>query len=145
MRLIIDTNVVLDVILARAPWAAEAAALMAAAEAGSVEGLVAGHTITTVHYIVTRAAGRQTAGMAVSDLLRVAGVVPLEAADFHHALVLGLADYEDAVQAAACLKIGADYLVTRNARDYRGAPVVPRSAAEVLALLHAGTPPPRDA
>ena len=138
MRLLLDTNVVLDVILARAPWAAEAAALMAVVEAGRVEGFVAGHTITTVHYIVARSAGRQVAATAVSDLLRIAGVVPMEAGDFHHAIVLGLADYEDAAQAAACLKVGADFLVTRNAKDYRGAPVAPRSAGEVLALLEAG-------
>jgi predicted nucleic acid-binding protein len=138
VRLLLDTNVVLDVILARAPWAAEAAALMAAIEAGRADGFVAGHTITTVHYIVAKAAGRQTAATAVSDLLRIVGVVSMESTDFHHALVLGLADYEDAVQAAACLKVGADFLVTRNAKDYKGAPVAPRSAGEVLALLQAG-------
>jgi predicted nucleic acid-binding protein len=144
VRLLLDTNVILDVILGRAPWAAEAAALLAAVEAGRVEGFVAGHTVTTVHYIVAKAAGRQTAATAVSDLLRIVGVVPMESADFHHALVLGLADYEDAVQAAACLKVGADFLVTRNAKDYRGAPVSPRSAGEVLALLQAGTEQSRD-
>ncbi|MGI8497903.1 MAG: PIN domain-containing protein [Gemmatimonadaceae bacterium] len=135
MRLLLDTNVVLDVILGRAPWAAEAPALLSAVEAGRVEGFVAGHAVTTVHYIVAKVSGRQTAATAVSDLLRIVGVVPMEAADFHHALVLGLTDYEDAVQAAACLKVGANFLVTRNAKDYRGAPVAPRSAAEVLALL----------
>ena len=118
---------------------------MAAVEAGRVEGLVAGHTVTTVHYIVAKAVGRQTAATAVSDLLRIVGVVPTESAHFHHALVLGLPDYEDAVQAAACLKVGADFLVTRNAKDYKGASVAPRSAGEVLALLQAGaeSPPER--
>ena len=62
-------------------------------------------------------------------------VVALGTPDFNHALVLGLTDYEDAVQAAASLKIGADYLVTRNPRDYRGAPIKTRSAGEVVALL----------
>ena len=135
MRLLIDTNVILDVALLRAPWAADAAALLDAVERGQAEGHVASHAITTVHYVVERARDRRTAANAVSDLLRLLSVVPLEATDFHQALVLGLADFEDAVQAVACLRIGADYLVTRNERDYKGAPVTARSAGEVLALL----------
>ncbi len=135
MKLLIDTNVVLDVILNRTPWSADAARLLVAVERDQVAGYVAGHTITTVHYVVARATDRQTATTAVSDLLRLLPVVALGTPDFNHALVLGLTDYEDAVQAAASLKIGADYLVTRNPRDYRGAPVKTRSAGEVVALL----------
>jgi hypothetical protein len=71
----------------------------------------------------------------VGDLLQVVRVVPLDTADFQRALAMGLKDYEDAVQAAACLRIGAEFLVTRNARDFKGAPVDPRSAGEVLAFL----------
>jgi hypothetical protein len=71
----------------------------------------------------------------VGDLLQLTGVVPLDAADVQRALAMGLRDYEDAVQAAACLRIGADFLVTRNARDFKGAPVESRSAGEVLAVL----------
>ncbi len=135
LKLLIDTNVVLDVVLARVPWAADAALLLDAIERRRAAGFLASHAVTTVHYIVARARDRRAAATAVSDLLRLLPVVPLETADYHHALVLGLSDYEDAVQAAASLKIGADYLVTRNDKDYRGAPVTPRSPAEVLTLL----------
>lgn len=135
MKLLIDTNVVLDVLLSRVPWAADGALLLDAIERGAAEGFVAGHAITTVHYIVERARDRQTAATSISDLLRVLSVVPLHTQDFQHALVLGVADYEDAVHAVAALRIGADYVVTRNARDYRGATVAVRSAAEVLPLI----------
>lgn len=135
LTLLIDTNVILDVVLAREPWVRDAVALLDAVARGQAAGYVASHAITTVHYVVARARDRQVATAAVSDLLRLLAVVPLETADFQHALVLGLADYEDAVQAAAGLRIGADYVVTRNAQDYRGAPVTPRAAGEVLALL----------
>ena len=81
---------------------------------------------------------------AVGDLLQLVDVVALGRADFQRALSLGLADYEDAVQAAAYLRIGADALVTRNPRDFKRAPVVTRSAGEILALLAslAGQRPP---
>lgn len=133
--LLLDTNVVLDVILARAPWDRDAVLLLDSISRGRAKGLVAGHAVTTVHYIVERARDRMAATTAVSDLLQLLEVVALDGSDFQRALSLGLADYEDAVQAAACLRAGADILVTRNARDFKGAPVKTRSPAEVLALL----------
>ncbi len=71
----------------------------------------------------------------MSDLLRLLHDVPLGDADFQQALVLGRGDLEDAVQAAAALKIGADYLITRNERDFRGCSIPIRTAGEILALL----------
>lgn len=133
--LLLDTNVILDVILAREPWIDDAAALLDAAARGAVLGLVAGHTITTVYYLVERARDRRTAITAVNDLLQVVAVVPLASADFHRVLSLGLRDFEDAVQAAACLRAGAHFLVTRNHRAFRGAPVAVRSPSEARALV----------
>ncbi len=62
-------------------------------------------------------------------------MVPLGTADFQRALGLALSDFADAVQAAACLHVGADYRVTRNPKDFQGAPVTTRAPGEVLALL----------
>ena len=134
-KLLLDTNVVLDVILARAPWDGDAVLLLDAISRGRATGFVAGHAVTTVHYIVERARGRVAAVTAVGDLLQLLDVVALDRADFQRALALGMDDYEDAVQAAACLRIGADALVTRNPRDFKRAPVGTRSAGEILALL----------
>lgn len=134
-KLLVDTNVVLDVVLERNPWAEDATALLDAIAAGRAAGYVAGHAITTVYYVVERERNRITAATAVSDLLQLLTVVPLGGADFQRALGLGLRDYEDGVQAAACLQVGADYLVTRNEKDFKGTPVTARSAGEVLALL----------
>ena len=121
--------------LGREPWVRDAARLLSAVEDGNAEGHVAAHTITTIHYIVAREKSRQVAARAVTDVLRIVRVVPIAAADFQQALVLGIRDFEDAVQAAAALQIGADYLVTRNTRDFRGAPVEVRTPGEVLAIL----------
>jgi predicted nucleic acid-binding protein len=133
--LLVDTNVVLDVILNRAPWADDAAILLDMIVKGRTQGYVAGHAVTTVHYIVEREKWRAAAMTAVADLLEILEVVPLEASDFQRAVALNLRDFEDAVQVAACLKVGAAFLVTRNERDFKGAPVALRSAAEVLALF----------
>jgi len=135
LRLLIDTNVLLDLVLEREPWLEEATALLDAVAKGRAEGYVAGHAVTTVYYVVERARDRTLATTAVSDLLQLLTVVPLGNADFQRALGLGLRDFEDGSQAAACLQIGADCLVTRNPKDYKGTPVILRSAGEVLGLL----------
>lgn len=135
MRVLLDINVLLDPLLDRQPWAMDAARLLAAIERGQVEGFMAGHTVTTVHHLVARARDRRTAAVAVTDLLRIMRVVPVETADFAQALVLGLSDFEDAVQVAAGLKAGAEYVVTRDEKHFRGGPLPPRSVAEALALL----------
>ncbi len=55
--LLLDTNVILDVVLARDPWTDDAAALLDAAARGAILGLVAGHTVTTVHDLCGAGAG----------------------------------------------------------------------------------------
>jgi predicted nucleic acid-binding protein len=135
LKLLVDINIGVDVVLARPPWIDEAALLLSAIELGRAEGYVAGHTITTIHFLVKREKGSQVAATAITDLLRIVRAVPLGDTDFQQALVLGLKDFEDAVQAAAALRIGADYLVTRNTSDFRGIPIPARTAGEILALL----------
>lgn len=131
----VDTNVLLDLVLHRAPHAREAALLLDAVAKGKARGYLAGHAVTTVYYIVEKERGRTTAVTAVADVLSLLEVVALGASDFQRALAMGLRDFEDAVQAAACLAVGADVLVTRNAKDFRGAPVSTKTAGEVLAML----------
>jgi predicted nucleic acid-binding protein len=135
LKLLIDTNILLDVVLERKPWVEDATALLDAIAKGQAEGYVASHTIPTVYYVVARARNRAAAATATSDLLQLLTVVPLDNAALQRALALNLKDFEDAAQAAAALEVGADCLVTRNPTDYKGAAVIPRSAGEALALL----------
>lgn len=139
--LLVDTNVILDVILARTPWARDAALLLDAVARGQARGFIAGHAVTTVHYVVEKERDRTTANTAVGDVLQLLTVVPLAAAEFQRALALGLREFEDAVQVAASLAVDADYLVTRNGKDFRGAPVATYTPGELLAIL--ATPPGR--
>ena len=135
MKLLLDINVLLDVILQRNPWAESAAHLLTRIEEGDASGFVAGHTLTTVHYIVARARDRQSAAAAVTDLLRILEVVPIEKVDFNQALVLPMDDFEDAVQAAAALKIGVDYVVTRGEKGFRALSIPSVNTGEILSLL----------
>jgi len=135
MKLLLDINVLLDILLQRDPWAESAAQLLTNIERGNASGFVAGHTLTTVHYVVSRARDRHSAATAITDLLRLLEVVPIEKVDFNQALVLPIDDFEDAVQAAAALKIGVDYVVTRDERGFRRLSIPSVSPGAILSLL----------
>ena len=135
MKLLIDINVLLDVVLQREPWAKPGARLLSEIERGEADGFVAGHTLTTIHYVVSRTNDKQAAASVVTDLLRFLDVVPIEKVDFNQALVLPMDDFEDAVHAAGALKIGADYIVSRDEKGFRGVGISSVNAGEVLSLL----------
>ena len=135
MRLLLDINVLLDVVLERDPWARPAAALLAALETKQAHGFVAAHTLPTVYYVVAKSKDRETATTAMHDLLRLVDVVPVEKQDFYRALSLPVNDFEDAVQAAAAFRIDAEYLVTRNEPDFKGASISTAAPSTILALL----------
>lgn len=135
MRLLLDINVLLDVVLERNPWARPAAELLAALEKNRAQGFVAGHTLPTVYYVVAKSQDRDTAITATHDLLRLLDVVPVEKEDFYRALSLPLTDFEDAVQAAAAFRIDAEYLVTRNEPDFKGASIATATPTTILSLF----------
>jgi hypothetical protein len=99
---------------------------------------LAGHTIPTIHYIVREnRRDRSVADVAVGKLLRIFRVVAAENAELHQALALGFPDFEDAVQTACAMKVNADWIVTRNARDFKKSPISCEPPGAVLATIRA--------
>jgi predicted nucleic acid-binding protein len=137
LRLFLDTNVILDVLTDRAPFAEDSAAVLSAIERGEAEGFIAAHTATTVFYLMQKELGLKRAKRALMDLLKLVDVVPVDHDRLLQALAMNWDDFEDAVQAACAAKIDADYLITRNQDDLTRADVPTRSPAEYLALHRA--------
>jgi len=135
VKLLVDANVVLDAALARQPWVLDAARLIREIESGKVTAYIAGHTVTTVYYILRKHLGSGGAALGVSNMLRLFEVVPVEKHDFAQASLLALSDYEDAVQAVCALKAGADFIVTRNEKDFSGLSIPAWAPSRVLAIL----------
>ncbi len=134
-KLLVDTNIILDVVLERKTWLRDSADILHAISTGRARGFVAGHALTTIYYLHAKTNGRRAAAAAIGDVLEICDVLPLSSSDFQRALALGLNDFEDGVTAAAALSIGADYLVSRNEKDFRGSLLRVRSPGQVLPLL----------
>jgi predicted nucleic acid-binding protein len=133
-RFLIDVNVVLDVLLDRAPHAEASSSVWAAVETGRAEGLISAHAVTTVHYLVARDKDARVARRVIETLLGVFGVAPVTEAVLRSALDLRFADFEDAVCAAAAAAAGCDALVTRDVGGFRKStvPVLTPSAAAAM-------------
>jgi predicted nucleic acid-binding protein len=134
-RVLLDVNVVLDVLQRREPFFADAARVLAAAETGRVRGIVAAHTVTTLFYLVAKYESADAAHVQITELLEFLEVAPVDEMVLQKALALPYRDFEDAVQMMAAVRAEAEYLVTRNARDYAAGPLPAVSPAEVASLL----------
>lgn len=135
MKLFIDTNVVLDVLAQREPWFDDSARLLAHVEQGGATGHIAAHTLTTLHYLLARHLGQGKTAAVLIDLTAMLRVEPVDHGVLQQALALGWRDFEDAVQAVTAAQCQADYLVTRNPRDFKQSLIPVITPAEFLALL----------
>ena len=134
-KVLIDLNLILDVLQKREPFYAASARVLACAETGLVEGIVAAHTVTTSFYLVARDQSAERARIALTELLQFLSVASVGHATIEQALNLPYGDFEDAVQMMAAVQADAQYLVTRNVQDYRAGPLPALQPAELLALL----------
>lgn len=143
MRWLLDTNVLLDVLADREPWAEHSARVLEHVERGRATGHVAAHGVTTLYYLLATHRDRATAREKTRTLLRLLEVVPVDEDRLLQALDLPLTDHEDAVQVACAEKAGVDVVVTRNEADFQGTDLDVRSPAELVARI--GVAPESDA
>lgn len=137
MRALVDTNVVLDVLLARKPFVDAAAAVFGLIEQSRIEGLLCATTITTVDYLLMQALPRAESRKALERFLELFEVAPVNRAVIEEALRSRVSDFEDAVVEQAGFLAGADAVVTRNTKDFRHSRVKAVAPEELLSALRA--------
>jgi len=135
LKLFLDTNVVLDVLAVRQPWAADASALLSLVDGETVKAFVAAHTVSTLDYMLAKSIGRRRANAALVDLVKLVRVAEVNHEIVLQALALGWKDFEDALQAVCAINVEADILVTRDPRDFLGLPIAVASPGEAYAQL----------
>ncbi len=135
MRILFDTDVVLDIVLAREPFAQDSVQLFELHEQGKISAYIAAITPINVFYITRKLKGPREAHRAVELLLRSLAVCPLSDSILKQAYKLPFGDYEDAVQHASATAIGLDSIVNRDLDDYKTATLPVFTPADFLAHL----------
>jgi len=118
LKAIVDTNVVLDLLLARRPFASAAVRLFALAERSLIEAWICATTVTTADYLLSRSLPRNKAREAVRGLLTIFDVALVNRSVLDRALASPMGDFEDAVLAEAGVLAGARFIITRNTQDF---------------------------
>lgn len=135
LRVLIDLNVVLDVLQRREPFYAASAQLLALAETGQLDGLIAAHSVTTLFYLVSKNQSAAVAHTTLTSLMQFLKIAAINHNTIEQALNLAYQDFEDAVQMVAALQSKVDFLVTRNIKDYQPALLPVMQPADLLATL----------
>ena len=135
MKITLDLNLVLDVVQNRQPHYQDSADVLSRARTGEISAVLPGHAVTTLYYVLAKAAGSAKAGQTVDWLLTHFDIAVADKAIFRRARQLTLADFEDAVVASLAEATKSDYVVTRNVADFAGSPVPAVTPTNLLALL----------
>ena len=124
MRVLLDTNVILDVALRRPGLFEGSKRALEKCEAESHEMLIAWHTLSNLFYILRRDRGAERAVEFLRHLLSISTVAPVGHADALRAVGFGLNDFEDALQLSAAESCQAGVILTRNKADFGNPPKI---------------------
>ncbi len=130
MRVFIDTDVILDVLLDRKPYVEHSAQVLDWAEEHPGRAAISWHGAANIHYL-----SRNGAESFLDELTAFVEIPPCGSAHLRQAIMLGLSDLEDAMQVVSGLQFNAQCIVTRNLRDYTKSPIKALSPKDLLDLL----------
>ena len=135
LRILVDANVILDVLYNRKPFADTGAQVLEYCRQHRDNAFMAAHQVTTIYYLYARDQNAEFARVALLDLSSLLRVAAVDQATIDGALSLPYRDFEDAVTMMAAVGVGADCIITRNARDFTYGPLPALSPAELLQQL----------
>jgi len=119
LKILFDTNIILDVLLNRAPFVDLSANLVSSVENRTIEGYLCATTITTLDYLISKARNREIARVEIQKILTLFQIAEVNSTVLSLAINSKFTDFEDAVQYYSGQYSGVNGLVTRNTKDYK--------------------------
>jgi predicted nucleic acid-binding protein len=119
LKVLFDTNIILDVLLEREPFFGLSSQLFNFVESKKIDGYLCATTLTTIDYLVTKHHNKQLAKQAIQSLLALFSVAGVNKLILINAVDSEFSDFEDAVLYQSACNAGIDYIVTRNVKDFK--------------------------
>ena len=132
MRVVLDTNVVLDLLLEREPFSQHAASIFRLVEQTKLEAALCATTLTTIDYLLARSMPKKQARKVVANLLELFEICPVNRAVLQSAVLSNINDFEDAVLHEAARLSSCQTIITRNGKDFKKATLTILDPAEFL-------------
>ena len=132
MRLLIDGNVILDVLQKREPHFEDSAKIWKLCETDQVQGYVSALTFANLVYVMRKELIPEQIEDVLKGLALIFQFTELSVTDMTNAAGMKWDDFEDAMQAATAERVHADYIITRNVRDFQKSKVIAFTPTEFL-------------
>lgn len=140
MRLLIDTNVLMDVLVGREPFLRHSRHVVAVCKERKAQGFLAAHTMTNLFYILRKYYTADECREILLDLLDIFSVMALDGEKIKTALQnTKFKDFEDCLQMECGQEAGADYIVTRNMEDFANSEIPCLKPEELCAMFPSET------
>ena len=124
MKTVYDTCIIIDALQNRVPFYPLAQQLILAAAENRIDAVLTAKALMDIHYLMRKCLHSEEAARAeIAKLIELFEIESTTEEDCKEALRSGMSDFEDAAMAAAAGRIGADFIVTRNVKDYTRSPV----------------------
>jgi predicted nucleic acid-binding protein len=119
MKVLVDTNVVLDVLLNQVPFSANSKVIFDLAEEKRITGYISASAVTDIFYIANKKLkNRETVYQGIERLAALFLIAPVSKSTITNALALRWKDFEDAVQCTVAKENDIAYIITRNEADF---------------------------
>ncbi len=135
MCLMIDANIILDVLQKREPFYLDSSKVLKMCETNMAEGHLSTLTFTNLVYIMRRELNSEKIEQVLKTLSLICCFDDLTLSDIINAASIQWDDFEDAVQATIAKRINADYIITRNVKDYRKCSIMAMTPSEFFARI----------
>jgi predicted nucleic acid-binding protein len=133
-KVLIDTNVVIDLLAQREPFFNSTSRLFTLASKKLISAYVSSLTLVTTHFIVSRELSESDTRKVIRKFKTIATVLDLKDSHINLALDSDFKDFEDAIQYHTALANNLDAIITRNKRDYKKSRIPVYTTEEYLEL-----------
>ena len=124
MKVLIDSNIVLDVLLNRSAFLANSRAIFDFAEQKQIIGCISASAITDIFYFTNKEfKDKKMVYQTIEKITFLFSIIPVTKTTISKALALRWQDFEDAVQYTAAKENGIEYIITRNETDYKASDI----------------------
>ncbi len=135
MKVLFDTNIILDVLLNRVKRVDVSATLVSLVESNELKGYLCATTITTLDYLMTKALNRNKAKIEIQKLLKLFQIASVNSEVLNLSIISTFKDFEDAVQYYAGKCSNVDAIVTRNTKDFQNTELPVYTPDELLGII----------
>lgn len=136
MKVLIDTNVIIDVLTSREPWNKSAETIFIMAANHIMDMYITASSATDIYYLVKKHLHNADQTKQVMEkLYSLIGILTVSGVECIDALASPVCDYEDAVIERVSAKANINYIITRNVKDYQPGTVKAISPDDFIVLM----------